>query len=95
MRIRWVGTSLDDLHAIRTYIAQHNPYAAESIAALIKHSVSNLSLFPLMGRPTDWSDKRVLFVPGSAYMIPYRVWRDEIQVLAVIDTRTERAGSWR
>ena len=87
MKINWSSFAIQDLAAIRTYIAEFNPLAAENVAARILYAVNFLSDHPHMGVETHRTDVRKLIVGQSPYVIPYRIERGEIEILEVFDAR--------
>jgi toxin ParE1/3/4 len=87
MKIVWSPFAIEDLIAIRAYIAQHNPDAAASVAQRILHAVGFLADHPQMGAPTHRTDVRKLIVPQTPYVIPYRVRDGAIEILEVFDGR--------
>ena len=82
MRVRWTRPALARLQEITEYIARDNPAAADALLAEILEIVARLRRFPLMGRPGPAPDTRELIVRRN-YLITYRVWRAEIEVLAI------------
>ncbi len=46
-------------------------------------AVDRLADFPAMGRPGRVGGTRELVVPGTPYIIPYRVRKEKIEVLRV------------
>jgi toxin ParE1/3/4 len=87
MKVVWSPYAIDDLVAIRSYIAKHNPLAANDIARRILHAVSLLAEHPQLGIQTHRTDVRRLIVKNSPYIIPYRVMDGELEILEVFDGR--------
>lgn len=84
MRVVWLDRALDDIEAIRSYIADDNPIAARGVFGLIQFHVGQLGLHPHIGRPGRAESTRELIVSGTPYVVPYRVSNDKIEILAVI-----------
>lgn len=85
MTIFWTEPGLDDLQAIRDYIARDSETYAGDFVENILSAVERLSTFPRIGRvvpEADVPDIRELIFRG--YRIMYRVDQDVVQVLAVI-----------
>lgn len=85
MTIFWTEPGLDDLKAIRDYIARDSETYAGDFVESILSAVERLSTFPRLGRvvpEADVPDIRELIFRG--YRILYRVDQDGVQVLAVI-----------
>jgi toxin ParE1/3/4 len=87
MKILWSRIAIEDLTAIRSYISEHSPKAAEGVARRILQAVSFLADHPQLGVPTHRTDVRKLIVKQSPYIIPYRIVDGEIEILEVFDGR--------
>ena len=84
MIIQWLGDAIVDLQALRQYIAQDNPMAANTVARSILKAVHFLQDQPNMGRPGRVSGTRELIVVNAPYIIPYRVKHRTIEILRVL-----------
>jgi toxin ParE1/3/4 len=84
MIIVWSPQAIADLAALRVYIAQDNKAAAQRTAS---HIVRNVELLlsdnPSMGRPGRVVGTRELVIPGTPYIVPYRMRDNRIQILRV------------
>lgn len=87
MKVVWSPFAIADLVAIRSYIAEHNPTAAEGVARCILHAISYLAEHPQLGVQTHRTDVRKLIVKNSPYIIPYRIVEGEIEILEIFDGR--------
>ncbi len=83
MRVRWLRTAVANLITETEYIARDNPGAAARVEANIKRGVEELRRFPSLGRPGRVVGTRELVIPGTPYIIPYRVRDDTIEILRV------------
>ncbi len=84
MIIVWSPEAIDDLSALRAYIAEEDPKAAQRVALRVLHSVEELlGQQPYMGRAGRVPGTRELVVPRTPYIVPYRVLNNRIQVLRV------------
>ena len=83
MRVRWLRTALANLEAEAQYIARDSPAAAGRAVATIARSVERLAEYPASGRPGRVAGTRELVVPGTPYIIPYRVRGGAVEVLRV------------
>ena len=81
--MRWVRTALENLDALVRYIARDDPAAARRVVAAIERSVALLQHYPAAGRPGRVEGTRELVVPGTPYIIPYRVHRQTVEILRV------------
>ena len=93
MTILWTEPSLDDLRAIRDYIARDSETYAASFIESILSAVEQLSEFPHSGRAVPEANRpdtrELLF---RSYRIIYRVLPDAIHILAVIHGYRDLSG---
>jgi toxin ParE1/3/4 len=93
MTILWTEPSLDDLAAIRDYIAKDSETYAESFVESVLSAVEQLSEFPRLGRVVPEANapdiRELLF---RSYRIIYRVLPDAIHILAVIHGYRDLSG---
>lgn len=82
MRLRWSGAALTDLTALRQYIAEHNPRAAQRIALRIREAADRLIVHPFIGRPGRVVVTRELIVRPN--IAAYRVGDGQIEILRVL-----------
>jgi addiction module RelE/StbE family toxin len=87
MIVRWSPTAVSDLKSIREYIAHDSPSAARKVANRIKESVNRLIHFPLSGRVGRVSGTRELVIPGTSYIVAYRIQGAEVQIASVLHGR--------
>ena len=84
MRVRWLRIARANLNAEADYIAQESPAAAGRLVLRLVQAVERLKTHPAMGRPGRVSGTRELVVPGTPYVIPYRVRGDSIEIIRVL-----------
>ncbi|KAI5913125.1 type II toxin-antitoxin system RelE/ParE family toxin [Thauera sp. 2A1] len=94
MRIRWLRTALRNLDEEASYIASDDPVAAGKVVDRVLTSVASLADHPAVGRPGRISGTRELVVPGTRYLVPYRVVGDQIQILRAFHTSRRPPASW-
>ena len=83
MQVRWLRKALANLDAEANYIARDNPAAAGQVVAAIIEAVTRLQKYPALGRPGRVIGTRELVIPGTPYVVPYRVRRNSLEVLRV------------
>jgi toxin ParE1/3/4 len=83
VQVRWLRAALANLEAEADYIARDNPAAAARTVTRISDAVDKLATMPAMGRPGRVPGTRELVVPGTPYIIPYRVRRGAVEILRV------------
>lgn len=84
MRIVWLEAARNDLQAIRRFIGRDNQAAAKRVATRIVAATTSLQKNPNLGRPGRWSETRELVIPGSPYILPYRLRGQTLEILRVL-----------
>ena len=87
MTVVWSPRAIEHLVHLRADIAQDNPKAAVRIAGTLLEAVERLAELPNLGRPGRVANTRELVVPGTPYVIPYRLRGDRLEVIAVFQGR--------
>lgn len=87
MTVVWSPRAIGHLAALRDYIARENPGAAARTATTLLAAVDRLAESPNLGRPGRVSDTRELVVPGTRYVIPYRVRGERLEIIAMFHGR--------
>jgi toxin ParE1/3/4 len=77
----WSPRAIGHLVDLRAYIARENPDARTATTLLT--AVGRLAVLPNLGRPGRVSGTRELVVPGTRYVIPYRVRGERLEIIAV------------
>jgi toxin ParE1/3/4 len=85
--IVWSPRAIDHLAHLRSSIARDNPKAANRIARVLLEAIERLAELPNLGRPGRVAGTRELVVPGTPYVIPYRLRGDRLEVIAVFHGR--------
>jgi toxin ParE1/3/4 len=83
----WSPRAIGHLADLRAYIARENPGAAAHTAGTLLAAVDRLAALPNLGRPGRVSGTRELVVPGTRYLIPYRVRGERLEIIAVFHGR--------
>ncbi|KQT85586.1 type II toxin-antitoxin system RelE/ParE family toxin [Aurantimonas sp. Leaf443] len=84
MRIAWTRRYLAELAAIGDYIGERNPRAAARIVNDIHSKTATLlAANPFIGRTGEIRGTRELVIPGTPYIVAYRVQPDSIEILFV------------
>lgn len=85
MQIKWVRLALTDLDEAAACISQSNPQAAKRIVKRIRDAARLLSDQPNAGRPGRVHGTRELVIADTPFILPYRVVRDTVQILRVLN----------
>jgi toxin ParE1/3/4 len=91
MRIIWSETAIANLIEIHRYIERDQPAAARRMAQRILASVERLAEHSHLGRPGREPETRELIVPGTPYIVPYRIHRDRLAILAILHAAQDRS----
>lgn len=84
MTILWSPAAIDDLAALRSYIAEDDPAAAQRVVLHILRNIEQLlSGNPNMARAGRVPGTRELVVPRTPTIVPYRIRDKRIQVLRI------------
>jgi toxin ParE1/3/4 len=83
VRVKWLRKALANLNSEAEYIARDNPAAASRTVDLIMTAVNHLSEHPALGRAGRVPGTRELVIPGTPYIIPYRIRENTVEVLRV------------
>lgn len=83
MRVKWLLLALLDLDEVEAFIARDNPAgAAEQVLKIIR-AVSLLREQQGLGHAGRVPGTKELVVPGTPYIVPYRVRNGTVEILRV------------
>jgi toxin ParE1/3/4 len=83
----WSPRAIEHLAHLRSFIAHDHPGAANRIADALLEAVERAADLPNLGRAGRVAGTRELVVPGTPYLIPYRLRGDRLEVIAVFHGR--------
>ena len=89
MKVVWSRRAIRNLVAIRAYIARDSEQNAALVATRILRAVDFLHIHLAIGRPGRLLGTRELVVPDTPYIIPYRVRRERLELMAVFHGRRQ------
>ena len=89
MKLVWTEQAILDLVVARAYVAKDNPTAASILARRILQSTEKLCKHPEIGRKGRLAGTRELVIPGTPYLIPYRIHGDRIELLRILHGRQQ------
>ena len=97
MQVRWLAKALQNLQQEADYIAKDDAKAARIVVQRIQQAVNLLANNPALGHPGRINGTRELVVPGTRYIIPYRVRPrlDRIEILRVIHSSQKSPRNWQ
>ena len=96
MQIKWLRKALANLDEEAEYIALDDPAMARVIVHQIHETVSLLAKNPSLGRPGRIFGTRELVIPGTRYLVPYRVRPrlKRVEILRVFHTSRKPSEHW-
>ena len=96
VQVSWLAKALQNLHDEASYIAGESPAAAEALVDRAHQAVSHLQSNPAMGRPGRIHGTRELVIPGTPYIVPYRVrpGLNRIEILRVFHASRRLPKRW-
>ena len=94
LKLVWTTLAIRDLDNAYDYIATTNPSAAFDIIERIEKAVAALRLTPNMGRLGRVSGTRELVITRTPFIVPYRVAKERIEILAVIHSARRWSDSF-
>jgi toxin ParE1/3/4 len=84
VRVRWTRAARKDIDTAYEYVAVDSASAASQFIERIKQAAEVLIRHPMAGRTGRIPGTRELIVAGTPWIIPYRIRRGFVDVLAVI-----------
>jgi len=84
MLVRWVRQALRNLEQAHRYIAVDDPQAGRQLVLRVQAAVSQLEIFPMMGRSGRVEGMRELVIPGTLFTVIYRVQGKTTQILRIL-----------
>ena len=83
-QILWSRQATEQLAAAFDFVVEDNPSAAEKQVEMILRAVEQLVDFPEMGRPGRVNGTRELVIPGTPYIVAYRLNEATVRILALL-----------
>lgn len=84
MKFAWTRLALSGLGSAYDYIAEEDPSAAVRMIEKIETALKAVARHPQIGRPGRVEGTRELVIPGTPFIVPYRVKAKRIEILALI-----------
>jgi toxin ParE1/3/4 len=91
MNVAWSRRAIRHLVSLREYIAKDSEQNAALVAIRILKAVDLLQTHAGVGRPGRVLGTRELVVPDTPHIIPYRVRRERLELIAVFHGRQKWA----
>jgi toxin ParE1/3/4 len=93
MKLRWNADTLKAVEVIYAVRSKCDPAAARSFVFRVAEVTGRLLTLPTSGRPGIRKGMWLLAVPGTPYVIVYRVEGETVDILSMIYT-ADREGIW-
>ena len=84
MEILWTSAAAVDLLEAIDYVSAESPRTALKLARSIREKIELLADNPTLGRAGRLHGTRELVVPGTAYLVVYRVKEGAGQVIRIL-----------
>lgn len=84
MKVRWTRRALRALDGIAEYIALDSPVTAQRTIVPLETAITHLAEQPSQGRAGRVAGTRELAVPGTPFIVPYRVRDDCVEILTLL-----------
>jgi toxin ParE1/3/4 len=84
IQIEWTPLAESEAREIHRYIAEDSVAAADRQLDLLLESIQGLSRFPAKGRTGRVHGTCELVVPGTPYIVVYRLVDTTIQILSIL-----------
>jgi toxin ParE1/3/4 len=91
MKVVWTRRAVRHLVHLREYIEKDSERNPTSVAGRMLKAVELLQNHPEIGRPGRVPGTRELVVTDTPFIIPYRVRRERLQLIAVFHGRQKWA----
>ena len=83
-QVIWAPQAIEDVEAIRAYVARDSPPYADLVVERIVAAVARLESHPLSGRVVpEVGDQSLREIIQGSYRIVYRVNRDVVEIVTV------------
>jgi toxin ParE1/3/4 len=89
MRVRWTTPAREQFISAYEYIAEENRAAATRTADQIWESTQLLARHSMAGREGRVVGTRELIISGTAFVVAYRIEKNEVRILAVLHAARE------
>jgi toxin ParE1/3/4 len=83
LKLRWTPRALHHLNSAWNHVAKDNVAAADRLVQSILAAVESLPPHPELGRKGRADATRGLVIPGTPYIVVYRLRPSHIQILAI------------
>jgi toxin ParE1/3/4 len=84
VKLRWTRGARADINTAYDYVAVDSAGAADQFLERVQQAAGMLVQHPMAGRPGRIPGTRELVAAGTPWIIPYRIRRGFVDILAVI-----------
>jgi toxin ParE1/3/4 len=87
LSFKFYPVAQEDLDEIVDYIYEDSPAASSKLLSKVENAVSNLTKFPLLGKPYDETKlpyKGYRYISVDDYLIFYKIENDSIAIYRII-----------
>lgn len=87
MKVVWSRRAIGHLAKLRKHIEKSSEQNAVLVAKRILTAIDILQTQPEIGRTGRRLGTRELIIPDTPYIVPYRIRRDQVELLAIFHGR--------
>jgi toxin ParE1/3/4 len=84
VKVRWTLPAVSQLQGVFEHIAEDNPAVAGRMVQRIRKTISHCAQMPYSGRIGRVAETREITVPGTSYLVAYRITENTVHVLAIL-----------
>ncbi len=82
--IFFTAEAKNNIHDIKSYIDESNPWYSDHVISVIINVINNLSYFPNLWKDVDWFEwVKELIEPNFKHRIIYRINNNPIEILTI------------
>jgi toxin ParE1/3/4 len=94
VKVRWTLPAANQLRNIFEYIADDNPGAAARTVHRIRKAILQVARMPNAARVGRVAGTREIIVPGTSFLVAFKVVENMIHVLAILHGEQDWPGSF-
>ena len=82
VKVVWTLLALEDLNSAYEYLQEERPSSIRLMGQRIEKALQALSRHPFIGRSGRVLNTKELVIPGTPFILPYRLKKERIEILA-------------
>jgi plasmid stabilization system protein ParE len=94
VKVKFLPSTIPDLKWFKSYYAFKFPEGARKASLSFLKAQKLLEKHPMIGRTSKSEGNREYFIPRTPFKFVYRVSKDKVEILRVLDTRADDPEFW-